>query len=397
MGKRKILFFTFILVFFLTPAYLFAETGVTDNEVVIGVVEPLTGPAAGWGVPIAGGMEAWAQYLNEQGGINGRKIKLIIMDDGYNPARSVAALQEMKNKVFCVMGQLGSAPCKASRDFYPENKIPLITAYGNVMDYAEQPPEKRKYYFQVYPNYADEAEWNTEFCINALGVKKIAHFYQNDDYGLGAYEGIKKALEKNPGRAELVARVPYEVTEKSFGTHAIKLKQSGADLVFITAMLSSGANITKEMAKIGYKPHITSNFPLGNDIMFKATGGAWEGAFSNISAHQGIPGFHKEADKIFAILAERNDKVKGNAVTALFGAVSMMHVAKGMENAGKDLTRESLIKGMEQIKNWVCPAGGAPVTYGPNRHHGSNAIWPVVARDGKLRPIGNYVEFPPKY
>ncbi|MFC1883313.1 ABC transporter substrate-binding protein [Thermodesulfobacteriota bacterium] len=397
MGKLKVLLLTLILVLFIMPSYLAAETGVTDKEVVIGVIEPLTGPAAGWGVPIAAGIQGWADYINENGGIHGRKIKIIAKDDGYNPARSVAGLQEMKNDIFAVVGQLGSAPCAAAKDFYPENKIPLVTAYGNVMIYAKQPKEKQKYYFQAYPNYEDETEYMTGYAINTLGVKTIAHFYQNDEYGLGANAGIKTALKKNPGKAKLIAEIPYEVGERSLGTHAIKLKESGAELVIMTAMLSSGAIMTKEMAKIAYRPKVMGNFPLGNDLMFKIAGPTWEGTYSFVSAHQGIPGFHPEADKIFDLVSKRRPKAKGNAVTALFGAASMMHMEKGLQNAGKDLTRESLIKGMEKIKNWTCPAGGAPITYGPDRHHGTNSVWPVVAKDGKHRPIGNYIEFKPKY
>jgi ABC-type branched-subunit amino acid transport system substrate-binding protein len=396
MGKRTIFIFILMLVFFFTPAYLFAETGVTDNEIVIGVIEPLTGPAAGWGVPIAEGIIGWSEIINENGGIHGRKIKVITKDDGYNPARSMAGLQEMKNRIFCVVGQLGSAPCAAAKDFYPDNKIPLITAYGNVQIYAKQPKSKRKYYFQAYPDYEDETEFMTEFAINALNAKKIAHFYQNDEYGLGANAGLKKALAKNPGRAKLIAEIPYEVGERSLGTHAIKLKESGADLVILTTMLSSGAIITKEMAKIDYHPMKMGNFPVGNDLMFKIAGPAWEGTFSYVSAHQGLYGFHKEANEIYDMVFKRRPKAK-DPVTTLFGAASMMQVEQGLINAGRNLTRESLIKGMEQIKNWTSKAGGAPITYGPNRHHGCNAVWPVVARDGKFRPIGNYVEFKPRY
>jgi len=387
-----------LAVLFLIPLNAFsADPGVTDSEVVLGVSTPLTGPAAGWGVTISGGMKAWADHINDQGGINGRKIKLIIKDDGYNPARAVANLQEMKNKVFAIVGQLGSAPCNASKDFYPENKIPLITAYGNLFIYANQPKEKQKYYFIAYPNYEDETRYMTYFAINKLGAKKIAHFYQNDEYGLGANAGIKKALEENPGRFELVAEVPYEVSERALGTHALKIKESGADLLIMSSMMGSAAIMTKELAKIAYKPMVMANFPVGMPVMFKLAGELWEGTYTNASAHMGIPGFHPEADRVAGILVQKNPKLKGHEFLALFGAVSVMHFAEGAKNAGKDLTRENLIKGMEMIKDWKAEGMGAPVTYSPNRHNGLNAIWPTLAKDGKLVPISNYVLFDPKF
>jgi ABC-type branched-subunit amino acid transport system substrate-binding protein len=170
--------------------------GVTDTEVVFGVTTPLTGPGAGWGVPISGGMQAWIEHINEQGGIHGRKLRLIVKDDGYNPARALANLQEMKDDVIAVVGQLGSAPCAAAKDFFPDNKIPLIHGYANVEIYAKQPKEKQKYYFSGYPDYEDENVFWTTYAIDELGAKKIAHFYQNDDYGVGANAGIKKVPER---------------------------------------------------------------------------------------------------------------------------------------------------------------------------------------------------------
>lgn len=397
MITRKMLLFALAIVFLIPLSVSASDPGVTDTEVVIGVTQPLTGPAAGWGVNITGGMQAWADHINEQGGIHGRKIKLIIRDDGYNPARAVANLQRMKNQIFAVCAQLGSAPCNAAKDFYPENKIPLITAYGNVGIYAHQPKEKQKYYFIAYPDYEDETEYMTKYAIDKLGAKKIAHFYQNDEYGLGANAGIKKALNAKPGKAELVAEVPYEVTERALSTHALKLKESGADLLIMTAMMSSGAIMTKTLAKIAYQPVVMANFPLGPEMMYKIAGETWEGTFPNLSAHNGIPGIHDDATKVANILISKNPKLKGQEFLALFGATSVMHLAEGLKNAGKNLTREGLIKGMEMINNWTPPSGGAPVTYSPDRHHGVNAIWPCVAKDGKHIPLGNYVAFDPKF
>ena len=397
MKKKSFWVGLFIVLFLSVPSMVCADPGVTDTEVVIGVTQPLTGPAAGWGVNITGGMQAWADHINEQGGIHGRKIKLIIKDDGYNPARAVANLQEMKNDVFAICAQLGSAPCNAAKDFYPENKIPLITAYGNLEIYAKQPKEKRKYYFVSYPNYEDETEYMTKYAVKTIGAKKIAHFYQNDEYGLGANAGIKKYLKANPGKAELVAEVPYEVTERALDTHALKLKESDADLLIMTAMMSTGAIMTKTLAKIAYRPTVMGNFPLGPELMYKIAGETWEGTYINMSAHMGIPGTHPPADKVAAILVSKNPKLKGQEFLALFGAGSIMHLAEGLKNAGKNLTREGLIKGMEKIRNWTPEAGGAPVTYGPNRHNGQNAIWPCVAKGGRHIPLGDPVIFKPKF
>jgi branched-chain amino acid transport system substrate-binding protein len=380
--------------FLLIPAAaLAADPGVTDTEVTIGVSTPLSGPAALWGTT-AMGMKAWADYLNDKGGIHGRKINVIIKDDGYNPTRSMANLQEMKDKVFAICGLLGSAPCGASKDWFPENKIPLITAYANVRIYANQPKEKQKYYFIAYPDYEDENHYLASWAIENLGTKTIAVFYQNDDYGHQALAGVKSALGD---KAKIVAEVPYEITERALGTHALKLKESGADTVILVPTPTHAALMTKEMAKIAYKPKVLTNFTMGDPIMFKIAGPTWEGTYISLAGNMSQPGFAPEANKVVETLLKYNPDLKGKEYLAVFGAVSMMHLAQGLENAGKDLTREKLITGMEMIKDWQPEGMGAPVTYGPDRHHGINASQMGVAKDGRSEPIADFTVYEPRF
>ncbi|MDZ7697349.1 MAG: ABC transporter substrate-binding protein [Deltaproteobacteria bacterium] len=360
--------------------------GVTDTEVVVGWTTPLSGPAALWGVTALGG-KAYADYINDQGGVYGRKIKVIMMDDGYNPTRAMANLQKMKGEIFAVCGLLGTAVLHATKDFFPENKIPLITAYGDIRIWAKMPREKLKYIFIAYPDYEDEAVYLTTYAASKLGAKKIALFYQNDDYGKMAMSGVEKALKEMGGDAELAATVPYEVTERSLGTHALNLKKSGADAVIIYATPSHGALIIKEMGKADYQPEVLTTFTLGDPIMYRIAGDAWEGTYIALPGNSGVPGSEPEADRVVDILKKYNPKLKGKEYLALFGAVSMMHFVQGLKNAGRDLTPETLIEGMEKIKDWKPEGTGAPVTYGPDRRHGSNASRMGQAQKGKHVPL----------
>ena len=208
MSIRRLLLFSVILLALLPGTIKAADVpGVTDKEVVVGVTTPLSGPAALWGVT-GEGMKAWADYVNDQGGVNGRKIKVILKDDAYNPTRALANLQEMKGNVFAVCGLLGTAILNASKDYFQENKIPLITAYGDVRIWEKMPKDKLRYVFIAYPDYEDEAEYLTKYGVGKLGSKKLAVFYQNDDYGKEGMAGVKKALEAMPGKGELVGAVP---------------------------------------------------------------------------------------------------------------------------------------------------------------------------------------------
>ena len=398
---KKITFWAGIMLVFIliVPSTVGAKAkvpGVSDTEVVIGWTTPLSGPAALWGVTGLGG-KAWADYINDQGGIHGRKIKVLLKDDGYNPTRALANLQEMKGKVFAVSALLGTAVLHAGRDFCPENKIPLITPYGDVRIWARTPKDKLNYIFVAYTDYEDEAEYLTKYGVKNLGSKKIAVFYQNDDYGKMGLSGVKKGLADMPGQGKLVAAVPYGVTERALGTHALKLKESGADSLVYYGTMTHCALILKEAAKIGYRPKVLVSFPLGDPIMYRVAGDIWEGTYIALPGNSGVPGFDPEADRIVKILKKYNPKLAGKEYLALFGAVSMIHLAEGIKNAGRNLTPESMIKGMEMIKNWKAEGVGAPVTYGPGRRHGVNASRMGQARGGKHVPIAPFTIYKPRF
>jgi len=384
-------------VVFLLPAFAGAADvpGVTDTEVVIGVTTPLSGPAALWGVT-GQGMKAWADYVNDKGGVNGRKIKVVLKDDGYNPARALANLQEMKGNTFAVCGLLGTAILNASKDFFSENKIPLITAYGDVRIWEKLPKDKLRYVFIAYPDYEDEAEYLTKYGVNKLGSDKIAVFYQNDDYGKMALVGVEKAL-KELGKGKLAGAVPYETTERALSTHALKLKETGADTLIVYTTPTHGALILKEIAKIDYKPKALATFTLGDPIMYKVAGEVWEGTYVALPGNSGAPGADPASDKVVDILLKYDPKIKGKEYLALFGAMSMIHLVEGLKNAGRDLTPESLIKGMEKIKDWVPEGVGAPVTYTAERHHGVNASRMSQAKDGKHVPLEGFTIFKPRF
>jgi ABC-type branched-subunit amino acid transport system substrate-binding protein len=369
---------------------------VTDTEVVIGMSTPLSGPAALWGTT-ALGAKAWADYVNDKGGVHGRKIKIILKDDGYNPARAMANLTEMKGQIFAFCALLGTAVANATKDFFADNKIPLITAYANVRIWAKYPKDKLKYVFVSYPDYENEGEYLATFALKTLGAKKLAVFYQNDDYGKEALDGVKLALAKQPGKPEIAGAVPYEVTERALATHAQKLKETGADTLVIYPTMNHGALILKEMAKIGYKPKVVACFTLGDPIMFNLAGAdVWEGVYPAAPAHSGIPG-EPAADKVIEILKKYDPKLAGKEYLALFGAMSMMHLVKGLENAGKNLTVDGLIKGMEMIKNWQPEGIGAPVTYAPDRRHGVNGSRMLKAEKGRHVPVSDYTIHKPLF
>ncbi len=396
--KRTVAAIVLMLGLAAVPAAV-AQTvpGVTDTEIVVGVTTPLSGPAAAWG-NTAVAMEAWARYVNEQGGVHGRTLRVEIRDDGYHPGRAMANLKEMQDKVFMNVGLLGSAILNAAKEFPHEYRFPVVNPYGNPAIWARQPREKLRYVFVNYPDYGDEGEFLLSHTVTVQGAKKIAVFYQNDDYGKGGLEGVRRGLRAVGGKATLALELPYELTDRELSTHANKLKDSGADAVILYSTITHGANLVKEMAKTGYRPKLVASFPLGDHlIMYRLLGPLWEGAHYNVlGAVAGEP----DADRIIQILTRIEPKLKGKENTALAGASAMMVAVEGLKRAGRNLTRESFVEAMEGIKNYTAERLTAPISYGPNRRHGLNAVRLMradSAEGNKVTPVTGYQIFQPHF
>ena len=375
-----------------SPALAQKAPGVTDSEVVIGITTPLSGPAAAWGTTGLGA-EAWAKHVNAQGGVHGRKLKVVMRDDGYNPGRAVANVNELKDQVFALMGLLGTAVLNANKDNIAEAKLPTIWPYGNPQVFAKQPREKLRGVFMVYPDYGDEGEFLVQQAQKLEKAKKVALFFQNDDYGKGGLEGVKRGASKFG--VTLAAEVAYEVADRELGTHALKLKESGADAIIIYSTATHGAGVIKEMAKAGYRPKIFASFALGDrNVMFRLLGELWEGAYYNVTG--AVPG-DPDADRVIDLILKQDPKLKGRESFALAGVVGMIATVEGLNRAGKTLTRENFIEAMETIKDWSPEGLTGKITWGPTRRHGLNPIRMMragKAGDASFTSLTGYQPFP---
>jgi len=361
-----------VLVVLVSAAPALAQTpGVSDSEVVIGVTTPLSGPAALWGTTGLA-MEAWTKYVNEQGGVHGRKLRVVMKDDGYNPGRAVANLNELKDTAFMSLGLLGSAIVNAAKDEVADSKMLVINPYGNPGIWAKQPKEKLRYVFVNYPDYVDEGDFLVQFASGKLASKKVAVFYQNDEYGKGGLEGVNRGLKALAGKATLAGAVPYEVADRELGTHALKLKDTGADTVVLYATPTHGPNIVREMAKAGFRPKLVASFPLGDyPTMFKLMGELWEGAyFSGLGATVR----DKEGKAVADILTKHEPRIAGKENTGLAGAAAIIIAVEGLKKAGRNLTKDSYVEAMESLKNFTTQGLTGPITFGPNRRHGLNSV-----------------------
>jgi len=370
-----------------------AVPGVTDTEITIGITGPLSGPAAAWGT-IALASEAYAKHVNAQGGVHGRKLKIILKDDGYNPGRGVANFNELKDQVFAVIGTVGTAVLNANKELVAGSSLPLIMPLGNVRVFADLPKDKVKSVFQIYTDYADEGAFLVQQAARLENVKKVGFFGQNDDYGKLGLEGVKNGLQKLTD-VKLAGEVFYEVTDRELGTQALKMKESGAEAVIFYSTATHAAGLIKEMAKVGYRPKIFASFTLyDRDTMFRLLGDLWDGAYFDTGiALRGEPA----ADKVIDVTTKVDPKLKGREGFVVQGAVDVLVLVEGLKRAGRDLTREKFLSAMEEIKGFTAEGCYAPATFGPGQHHGGNGVRLMRAGKGAgdpVKQITDYQAFP---
>lgn len=359
------------------PASAQKVRGVTDTEILVGQWGPQTGPAAPWGA-VARGTDLLFKIVNEEGGINGRKFKYFLRDDAYQPAKTKAIAKEFVEDigVFTVIGGVGVAPGMTARDYLMENKVFWFAPVTGVYEWIQP---FQKYLFAVYPLYDDEAYNLTDYLYEKLGLKKIAMFYQNDDYGKQGVMGVERYLkDKN---ISLVAKISAEVTDRDLSTHALKLKDSGAQAVIMWTMPTHGALILGETAKIGFKPQwATSNTLSDSALMMQITKGLWAGMIHS--------NFVELPDSNLPLMVKYREWHKKLAPQERFGVFYLAGLVfaepflEGVKRAGKNLNNDTLMKALEGIKDFK--GIGGPINYSPTERQGAKHVF-----YGKVKPDGN--------
>lgn len=359
--------------------------GVTDTEIKIGIWSPQTGPASSWGA-VARGMKAYFDWINEQGGIHGRKLNLLIRDDGYMPPRTVGVVKELteKEKVFAFVGGIGTATGMAVKNYLDQKQI-INIGMASGADTWNNPVSRFR--FAVYPMYVTEANLLVKYSVQTLNKKKIAMFYQNDGFGKEGLKGAEAGCAKFGG--EMVTKMSYELTDTDLSTQALKIKSSGAEAVILWATAKHSATFVKEAAKIGYKPQYLATSTLSDPIMFKLAGEAWNGLIianwmPMVTGDEESIKHYKEAMSKFA-----PDERIGNFTLA--GFILAEPFVEGLGRVGKNLTTDSLISVLESIQNF----NGDFVhnlTFSKEDHQGLDSIYFIKASGGKLEKISGWMK-----
>ncbi|PIX21285.1 MAG: ABC transporter substrate-binding protein, partial [Deltaproteobacteria bacterium CG_4_8_14_3_um_filter_45_9] len=360
--------------------------GVTDTEILVGQWGPQTGPAAPWGA-VARGTDLLFKIINEEGGIHGRKFKYFLRDDSYQPAKTKAIAKDFVEQigVFAVVGGIGVATGMTARDYLMENKVPWYAPITGVYEWIHP---IQKYLFAMYPLYDDEAFNLTGYLHEKLGYKKIAMFYQNDDYGKAGVQGVERYLLRK--KISLVAKVSAEMTDRDLSTHALKLKNSGAEAVIMWTMPTHAALILAESAKIGFKPQwATSNTLSDAPMMLQITKGLWAGMINSFVLE--VPDSNHPLMVKYRAAHKRLAPQERWGVFYYAGIAFAEPFVEGVRRAGRDLTADNWVKAMETLKDWKGISGPITYTNPMDRQGGKYVFYGKVRPDGSSERITDWI------
>jgi branched-chain amino acid transport system substrate-binding protein len=329
------------------------DTGASDTEIKIGNIMPYSGPASAYGV--IGKMEdAYFRMINEQGGINGRKITYITYDDGYSPPKAVEQARKLveSDEVLFIASSLGTPSNSAIQKYMNSKKVPQIfvatgaTKFGEYKDFP--------WTMGWQPAYQSEGRIYAAYLLKEKPDAKIAVMFQNDDFGKDLLKGLKDGLGAKAA-AMIIAEESYEVAEPTIESHIVKLKSTGADTFISITTPKFAAQAIKKVAELSWKPtYVQSNVGASVGSVMKPAG--YENGQGILSANYAKDGADSSWDndegmkKFYAFLAKYApgmDRADGSVVYGYGQAQTIVQVLK---QAGDDLTRANIMKQAANLK-----------------------------------------------
>ncbi len=245
------------------------DDGATDKEIKIGHTNPYSGPASSYGV-IGKCEEAYWKSVNDRGGVNGRMIKFISLDDGYSPPKTVEMVRQLveQDKVLCTFNTLGTPTNTAIHKYMNTKKVPMLFVATGASKWGK--PKEFPWTIGYQIDYHTEAMIYAKHMLANVKDAKIAVLMQNDDYGKDYLEGFKDGLGKEAGR--IVKLVTYEVTDPTVDSQVIQMKDSGANVFFNISIPKFTAQSIRKAVEIGWKPVQYLNNVAGQVTTMKAAG-----------------------------------------------------------------------------------------------------------------------------
>ena len=332
--------------------------GASDTEIKIGNTMPYSGPASAYGA-IGKSETAYFNMINEQGGINGRKINFITRDDGYSPPKTVELARQLveQDQVLFLFNTLGTPPNTAIQGYANENKVPQLFVATGADKWND--PKHFPWTMGWQPSYRIEARIYARYILKNLPNAKVAVLYQNDDFGKDYLIGLREGLGDKADKM-IVATKSYETTDPTVDSQIVALQASGADALLTAAIPKFAAQAIRKVYDIGWKPsHFLTNVSISVGSVFKPAG-LEKGAGIISAAYDKDPTdpqWHNtpEYKDWLAWMKKYNTSgniADGNNVTGYSVTQTLVAVLKA---SGDNLTRDNIMKKAASLHDLKLP------------------------------------------
>ena len=357
-----------------------AETGVTDQKILLGQSAAFSGPAAQLGIQMHAGAKAYFDNINANGGINGRRIEIIKADDKYEADLAAVNTRRLieSDNVFALFGYVGTPTSNAALPIFTKARVPFFAPVTGA-ESLRQPFNQD--IFNIRASYFDETRYLVERLVNT-GIKKIAVFYQNDAYGLAGLAGVERALKIM--KVEMVATATVERNSTDVQAAVSKILPSRPDAIIQISAYASCAAYIRSMQKAGYTGQFYNVSFVGSQALADTLGSDGGG----VVISQVVPFPWRAATPVVSEYQKVMTRagIRDWNFSSLEGFIAARIFAEGVRRAGRDLTRAKLIQALESINRDNFDGGGFDVGFSPTSHNGSRYVdMTMIATDGKFR------------
>jgi len=360
-----------------------AEDGITANEVFVGTSNALTGPVAVCGA-VTAGASAYLKVVNDKGGVNGRKIRLEVLDDGYSTQRAIGNVRRLisQDKAFALLSGCGTATGAAILSAIEREPIPYLFPYVG-LDALSQPAKKNV--FSLLPLYGAQLTTMLDYVVKNRSDIKTAAVSMITIAGHDAWVHVVRTKLSALG-IKLVDEQLIEVTVADKSPFVTQMKSKSPDLVVLVDSSPGAARYLLEMQRQGWKPKVITGIGTMSDESFlRVAGAAAEGLV--ITPGTVLPPTDPRAKECVDAMVAFDKSIEPSSYT-MFGCLGAKVFVEALQKTGASPTRAALLAELEKIKGLETGISGA-VTFSADKHQGVGSLYPIGVQDGKFKVLGN--------
>jgi branched-chain amino acid transport system substrate-binding protein len=354
--------------------------GVTASEIVLGMHTDLSGPAATYGVSSSNAVKMRFDEVNDKGGLHGRKIRLVVEDTQYQVPRAVQAGTKLINRdrIFAMVAPLGTPMNNALFKDQFEASVPNLFPLSAARSMYE-PFHKLKFYGAA--SYVDQIRAGIQYFVTKKGKKALCAMYQDTDFGKEVLDGVQ--LQADRLKIKIVETATHKPTDQDFTAQITKLKSAGCDLVAMGTIVRDSIIPYATARKIGWTDVDFLGSAATYDLFVAAAqGGVTEGLHAMGLTDMPYRDTLSPAAQTWFDRYKERYKADPN-IGAVYGHVAADLTVVGLDRAGKDLTLDSFVKGLESIKGYRDIFNGPEASFGPDKHQGANSSFLAVVKGGR--------------